>query len=764
MNSFITRSILMLLILVTVIIHFTIWFLWQLDLNNYSSQLAAMVAMQTGWRIEFSGKIEHHFVPQGFWLLLKDVQIIDPRGQFVDIEWLKTKVSLHGLFDKNIVLENLEIAVRSCDVELRPEVPPPLPLALQVNATSLNLTATDCHVYDVESTVETFIKDINFYITPMPIVLDGWVVAGMPSGIIHAIQSGNVSVNSARIGDMIEMRQLKFKFFNDHGIISINNLVTELLPANLSKPSLISPLMKINTKIKLKFNETQQELFSTLWKGVDDVWLQPLSLDAETLNIITPIDTILIENLHINSDGLPLLAQQASMLSWLYNPPSINSDEKFYTTTIRGSILRYDNYSLNNYVVTTHIQPGRLIAELQQGIVNLIFVLPFINEDKIEDNLVHTINFNTNGQMKLNFENGDSNGLPMNSVLHQLRLTAQQIEFTQLNSSYTLDKSELKLNNLPLINNGNILPLNLHQAFTHIAPAKPTAHLSMNNLNHKNALAELLDLELAIDVDALSLQQMKLAIEDTQLTGNGRWKLSDPSLPWTIKFNSPGIAMEPLLNLLDVPSPLQGYVSVDLELNSLGTQLNELLSNLNGNLNMAGRDLKISNVDIDGILTHLETSRGIGLLDLGAYIMLGPAGILLTKGTQYSVLLGSVIAKGKSQVNAMNSTLKIKSGVVNTEDVALVTSKHRVVLAGTLDLTEQGLANLQIATVDAKGCAKYMETIGGSGRNPRVSGAGVVINSVLNPVNSVVGSIIGPVIGGCFVPFYSGEVPPPSRN
>ncbi|KOR31110.1 hypothetical protein TI04_02450, partial [Achromatium sp. WMS2] len=98
---------------------------------------------------------------------------------------------------------------------------------------------------------------------------------------------------------------------------------------------------------------------------------------------------------------------------------------------------------------------------------------------------------------------------------------------------------------------------------------------------------------------------------------------------------------------------------------------------------------------------------------------------LLTKGTQYSVLLGSFIERGSSKVTMLNTSLSIKTGVIKTEDVALLTDKHRVVLSGTMDMRENGPASLQIATVDPKGCAKYMESISGTGRNPEVSKSGV---------------------------------------
>jgi len=213
-----------------------------------------------------------------------------------------------------------------------------------------------------------------------------------------------------------------------------------------------------------------------------------------------------------------------------------------------------------------------------------------------------------------------------------------------------------------------------------------------------------------------------------------------------------------LLAFFHSPHNAKGHLTLDLDLQGTGVSADQLLSHLDGTLRMDGKDLEILDTDLDAVLTHMENSQGVGLLDIGAYALLGPAGVLLTKGTEYSALLGSVIQRGKSRVTAMHSALRIESGVVHTEDVAIATPKHRLAVKGTLDLRDQGRAALQIATVDAQGCANYVETLAGSGRSPQVNHAGMVINSVLNPVNSVLDTVVRTLTGGCSKPFYQGQV------
>lgn len=776
MNTILNRILLIFLTTIIILINSVIWFIWQLDLNDYRTQISKIIAAQTGWRLKFSGNLKHRFVTKGFWLLIKDVQMNDPRGQFIDIEWLQAKVSLNNLFERYILIEDLELTIRSCDIQLRPEIPPPLPITLNMDAKNLNLIAKDCHVLDVESQLETVITNLMLTAVPMPIIINGWIVAGMPAGIINAKQNGTIQANTVAFGDVLGLNELKFDFVNDHGHISIPNLTTKLQPLNPLIPSLSSPQFTISTQVHLGFNETHQELFRTLWKGVDDVWLAPFQAQSENLNLIIPTGTVYNQNLTIAATGFPLLIAGKAPTTWIANSLThhlspLQTNIHPHNISISGTALWYENFSLTDYFFNIKMQPGQIQAALEHGIINVISITkPQLATNEIEEALAEEIitnhvTANVTGKIDLALDGLQSNGTVENLQLKELQLNAQQLTIDKLNANYQLANADLTVQSLPIIHDGVVLNLDNASALLHSTTLHPTINLTLRDLNHKEANIESLFLKLITHDDVLSIQQLEMNLAGTKMAGNGMWRFNNSKTlndsPWSLQLTSNGIAMQPLLDLLDMPLPIQGNVSVDLNLNSSSLEFNSLIAHLNGNLKMVGQDLKILTADVNAILTHLETSRSVGLLDLGAYILLGPAGILVTKGTQYSALLGSFIARGNSQVTNMNTALRIESGVVRTEDVALATTKHRLALAGTLDLREKGLANLQVATVDAKGCAKYVETIDGSGRNPQVNKTGIVINSLLNPVNSVVGTLLSPVIGGCFIPFYSGQVPPP---
>ncbi|KOR32172.1 hypothetical protein TI05_08930 [Achromatium sp. WMS3] len=741
------------LIFMLLIINGGIWWLWNLDLNNYKTPIANIVAKYTGWQLSFNGNLEHHITADGFQLIIKDLLVTDLNRQFVDIEYLRTSVNLKKLFDYQISLNDMQIAVRNSDIELRPVVSPPLPIPLTMNADAVHLTVKDCHVHDAESEMETQIKDLTLDISTVPIAKNGWLMLGMPIGTLWSQQQGTAKIASITFGQVLGMQNITVDFINNYGKILILKLISTLKLPNKTNTGIISPQVIAKGKIHINFDETPDELVRTLWKGVDDIRIAPLTLKAKEANIVTTNGSIGLQKLHIDSDGLPLLVRGASLWTWLAGTAKPQKAAPIQRTTITGKAGFYDTINIANYSIDLKLQPGIFNLLIRQGVVGILFP---------QNSSIGAAAFNLQGNMYLTLSNlQPTQTWPQSILLEQLALKTTDITLVTPDGDYNLVSSNLDVQDLPLIKDGEPITLELPQLLLKIIPAQPLFKFSILKLSHKNAVIDSINLVLKIQNDSLLMQQLEASIAGSKLTGIGDLRFTETQAPWYLKINSPNLSLNPLLTMFGKPDFIQGALSVDLALASHGFEISQALDNLNGNIKIKGYDLQMQSIDVDAILTHLEDSRGIGFLDLGAYMLLGPAGILLTKGTQYSVLLGSLIEQGQSRMPIMHTELKIKSGVVKAQDVALTTANHRLAVSGTLDLRDQGPAALQIATVDSKGCAKYMETIGGTGRDPQVSQTGVVINSVLNPVKSVVGTIIGPVIGACFTPFYQGQVPAP---
>ncbi|MBI5057847.1 MAG: AsmA family protein [Nitrospirae bacterium] len=219
------------------------------------------------------------------------------------------------------------------------------------------------------------------------------------------------------------------------------------------------------------------------------------------------------------------------------------------------------------------------------------------------------------------------------------------------------------------------------------------------------------------------------------------------------------LRFEEVLEQFKQKKPIRGELDMQSHLTMKGKNANELTRTAQGVVSLRGQDLIHESLDLDRVLEKYETIQNFNLIDVGAFFVAGPLGTLLTKGynfgSVYVVSLG-----GKSAIKKLVSEWKVKNGVAEAEDVALITSKNRVALKGRLDFVNEKFDNVTVAALDEKGCVRFSQKIYGPFRDPRVEKV------------STLGSITGPILnlyvktkkflqGGKCEVFYAGSVAHP---
>jgi len=212
--------------------------------------------------------------------------------------------------------------------------------------------------------------------------------------------------------------------------------------------------------------------------------------------------------------------------------------------------------------------------------------------------------------------------------------------------------------------------------------------------------------------------------------------------------------IETLLNRFGQEQYMSGIIEMFLELKMDG----EDLAKLDGAINLSGKDLTIYNIDIDEVLERFKRTQNFNLVDVGAFLLAGPAGALVTKASDYITLLNIDPTK-QSKINDFMSSWKVADGRFMAEDVALTTAKSRIALKGGIDFNRQEFVDFTLAVVDKKGCPLISQTITGSIFSPKLQKINAV-NTVLAPVTNVLKLITGT---DC-EPFYTGSVPHPEVN
>lgn len=202
---------------------------------------------------------------------------------------------------------------------------------------------------------------------------------------------------------------------------------------------------------------------------------------------------------------------------------------------------------------------------------------------------------------------------------------------------------------------------------------------------------------------------------------------------------------------------LSGKMDFELELKLAGLGWDEMKKNLNGKLYMYGSDLTLFGLDLDKLIKRFERSQRFTLADVGAIFLMGPAGILVTKTTDYANII--ILNHGDScTIKEVSSNWDINDGIISLTDVAISTNKNRMAALGTIDLATDSL-NVKVALLNKKGCVEFGQKFSGSLKDPK-TGKLSVLKSLVAPVTNLVKTATG---DQCKV-IYEGVVKQPKKE
>ncbi|MBU1664003.1 MAG: AsmA family protein, partial [Gammaproteobacteria bacterium] len=162
--------------------------------------------------------------------------------------------------------------------------------------------------------------------------------------------------------------------------------------------------------------------------------------------------------------------------------------------------------------------------------------------------------------------------------------------------------------------------------------------------------------------------------------------------------------------------------------------------------------------DLDQSFALFESSQNFSLADVGAYLVTGPLGLLLTKGYDFARVVQGT--GGQSEIRTLVSDWKVEQGVARARDVAMATKENRVALRGALDLANERFADVTLAWIDTQGCAKVRQKIRGPFRKPVVERPST-LQSLAGPVLKLLKQARGLFPGEACEVFYAGSVAPP---
>lgn len=205
---------------------------------------------------------------------------------------------------------------------------------------------------------------------------------------------------------------------------------------------------------------------------------------------------------------------------------------------------------------------------------------------------------------------------------------------------------------------------------------------------------------------------------------------------------------------------VSGVMDFSTTLSMRGRNRVELGRSAAGEVSLSGANLTLAGVDLDGQLARYASSQNFSLFDLGAFLVAGPLGLLVTKGYEFGTLAGE--PGGSTPIRVVVSRWKVEKGVARAVDVAMATGANRLALQGGLDFVDDEFDEVYFALVDANGCATVRQRIRGPFGKPVLEKPSVLA-SLAGPVANLLGKA-GEFLSGQGTKcekFYAGSVPAP---
>ena len=225
---------------------------------------------------------------------------------------------------------------------------------------------------------------------------------------------------------------------------------------------------------------------------------------------------------------------------------------------------------------------------------------------------------------------------------------------------------------------------------------------------------------------------------------------------FSLDYEITRLPLEEFLKTFYSEELLSGTVDIRLELDAAGLDVESITSSLNGSIYVVGDSLRLRGLNLDDVIKDYQRSQSFNLVDIGAVVLAGPAGIVYSKGSNYVALL-TADKNDSTVISKFSSKWLLDSGRIDVDDVAFATLKNRVAVNGWLDMKSDSL-DMTIGVIDKKGCAIFDQRVYGKSDDPEYSKVNF-ISTLLAPVTNVVKDVVGVK---CDV-FYNGIVTHPVK-
>jgi len=276
-----------------------------------------------------------------------------------------------------------------------------------------------------------------------------------------------------------------------------------------------------------------------------------------------------------------------------------------------------------------------------------------------------------------------------------------------------------------------------------------------------------LDIKAVQSARTISVKPLTVKVNDADLSADWLIDLTQPGYASHFEFDFQNLELEKLVrpdneNSINLRGKLDGLA----DLTFTGLKEEDIYPSLNGQILLTNNEpVELVNLNVNKVLERFLESQEFGLLDIGGFVLAGPAGLLLSQGVSMQGVLSNLGAnEGNTMFGQVHVDMTIENGVLKTRDVAASTQLYRFAFDGNIDLSIMAFNDFEFMILNEEGCKEYSQTLNGSLSSPEIQTFRTAFDAVTGSVVGLLKSGVGLLTGGYCEGVYDGKVAHPEEG
>lgn len=277
--------------------------------------------------------------------------------------------------------------------------------------------------------------------------------------------------------------------------------------------------------------------------------------------------------------------------------------------------------------------------------------------------------------------------------------------------------------------------------------------LKLDELTYLSSIVESIALNVKTLDQGVEVNQSGFQLDDGHLIANSKLTTNNEKLNSVANIDWKNLNLDRIQAFVkDSPIKPQGRISGNLQ-----TQLNFLptskdIKDIDGEIKLETSDFDLKGIALDKIIDGFRSSQETSLLDVGAFMVSGPLGVVAMNFAQ----LGSGAAQlsGSTKMKTIKVDSHLKDSVLTLNRANIQTKGNHLGLYGKVDLSKNRFKKLRFGILNDEGCANIKQTLDGPFAEVKDLLFSTTTGAVTSPLSSVFNQAANLANGGKCKSFF----------